>query len=96
MSTATRPVAVPEQLAEWQPSCDMFAGYAPPCREPAIHALVTHGGCNVRLACGPCYRRFLTAFADWLSDKPESHVVVCHTCRAHLDNPWVALHLEPL
>lgn len=96
MNTSTDPAVIPEHLTQWQPPCGMFEGYEPSCDRPAEHALITHGGCSVRLTCGPCYRKFMTVFADWLAERPESNIVVCQGCRTPIGNPWVALHLEPL
>lgn len=96
MSTEISAAVIPEHLADWRPPCDMFSGHAPPCGSGADYGLVTHEGCSIRLTCAPCYRRFLTVFMEWLGERPPTNVVVCHACRAEIDNPWGALRLEPL
>ena len=96
MSTLTEAVAIPDALAEWRPVCDIFADHGGDCGNAASHALLTHGGCQVRFVCSSCYGRFRAIFAEWLNEKPDTVDVVCATCRAHIDDPWDALHLEPI
>jgi hypothetical protein len=96
VNATIQPLTTPAQLSEWRPACDMFAGYDLECDNGADYALITHGGCQVKLTCGPCYERFRSIFIEWLDNTPASNKVSCHQCGTYLDNPWGALHLEAL
>lgn len=94
MTTSVQPIAVPFQLEDWRPACDLFDDSG---SHTADYALLWHDRCMVFLTCEKCLSRLRDKLHWFLSDySPETHDLVCDGCSSRVTDPYSCIHLEPI